>query len=489
MANILVVDDEEALRMLLQRQLQRAGHQVNGCSDGVEALVALENGRYDLVLSDMKMPRLDGMGLIRAARERDIKTDFIFLTGHGSLEGAVAAFKEGNVRDYLLKPLEDIQTLNVVVDRALERQRLVRLAEEDALTGLLNYRGIHERLAVAVESNPDQSVAVAMIDLDRFKYLNDLYGHPFGDEVLRSIADRLRSHFGRDAWIGRCGGDEFMVVLADSCGQSMATTAWAILDEANRVPIATPDGKRIPLSLCFGIADTNTVGRHPARILSAADVSLYQGKERGRGHVTVHGNPAPGQAPERNSDHPIAEIFGRLDRGSRDHSKQMAGIAVQLATRMGLSEDACDALEVAGLLHDIGKIAIPDSLLMKPGSLTPEEYETVKEHVVYSARIVKALPQIDHIVAGVAHHHERWDGKGYPNRLRETEIPLLARILSVADSFSAMITTRPYRPGMTIDEALAELERNAGTQFDPEVVAHFTAMVQASGEDEIRAAV
>ncbi len=489
MANILVVDDEEALRMLLQRQLQRAGHQVTGCGDGVEALAALEEGRYDLVLSDMKMPRLDGMGLIRAARERDIKTDFIFLTGHGSLEGAVAAFKEGNVRDYLLKPLEDIQTLNVVVDRALERQRLVRLAEEDALTGLLNYRGIHERLSEAIVSNPDESVAVAMIDLDRFKYLNDLYGHPFGDEVLRNIADRLRTHFGKDASIGRCGGDEFMVVLLGSCAQEMAATAWSILDEASRVPITTPDGKRIPLSLCFGIADTTTVGRNPARILSAADVSLYQGKERGRGHVAVHGNPTTGPTIERDPDHPIAEIFGRLDRGNRDHSKQMASIAVQLASRMGLSGDACEALEVAGLLHDIGKIAISDSLLMKPGSLTADEYEAVKEHVVFSTRIVKALPQIEHIVSGVAHHHERWDGKGYPNRLRETEIPLLARILSVADSFSAMITTRPYRPGMTIDEALGELERNAGSQFDPEVVAHFAEMVRASGGDDLRAAV
>jgi len=402
MANILVVDDEEALRMLLQRQLQRAGHQVTGCSDGLEALAALERGRYDLVLSDMKMPRLDGMGLIRAARERDIKTDFIFLTGHGSLEGAVAAFKEGNVRDYLLKPLEDIQTLDLVVERALERQRLLRLAEEDALTGLLNYRGIHERLSAAIDAYPDKSIAVAMIDLDRFKYLNDVYGHPFGDEVLRNIADRLRTHFGRDASIGRCGGDEFMVVMVGSCAQEMANTAIAILDETNRVPIGTPDGKRIPLSLCFGIADTNALGRNPARILSAADVSLYQGKERGRGHVTVHGGNTSSPGIEHRGEDPVADIFGRLDRGNRDHSKQMAGIAVELASAMGLSDDACDALEVAGLLHDIGKIAIPDSLIMKPGSLTPEEYETVKEHVVYSARIVKALPQIEQIVARVA---------------------------------------------------------------------------------------
>jgi diguanylate cyclase (GGDEF)-like protein len=513
MATILLAEDEDGLRMLLRRQLTRAGHTVVECGDGLEALEALATQPIDLVVSDMKMPRIDGMGLLNAARERGIDVDFVVLTGHGSLEGAVEAFKTGVVRDYLLKPLDDIQTLNVVVDRTLERrqlqrdntrlvvelqqrveeleearQRLVQMAEEDALTGLLNYRGIDDRLIAALDSGNTRPIAVVLLDVDRFKSLNDLYGHPFGDRALCLIADALRHFYRQDAFIGRCGGDEFMVVLPGATASEAASRAWQVQDHLQHHPLITPDNLKIPLGLCFGIADTVTVGCSEARLVSAADVALYQGKERGRGQITLHGGDTfrSGASPE--DTHPIAELFARLDTGSRDHSEHMTRYAHELARYVGLSDDACEAISVAGLLHDIGKIAVPDAVLLKPGALTPTEYEQVKTHVLHSAQIVRVLPQIDQVLAGVAHHHERWDGKGYPNGLRETEIPLLGRILAIADAFSAMVISRPYRAAMGVDEALAEIEAGAGTQFDPGLATGFVAMVRSGMIEPLAAA-
>jgi putative nucleotidyltransferase with HDIG domain len=172
----------------------------------------------------------------------------------------------------------------------------------------------------------------------------------------------------------------------------------------------------------------------------------------------------------------------RKDRYTKRHSEDVACYALFLASRMGLDEAEWAVLRTAGLLHDIGKIGIPDDILRKPGRLTPYEYEVVKQHVALGDHIVRDLPDIDLVRAGVRHHHERWDGNGYLDRLEGDDIPLIARILAVGDAFSAMTTTRPYRKALTVQQALDELRAGAGTQLDPELVAAFVEGIEHDPE-------
>ena len=165
----------------------------------------------------------------------------------------------------------------------------------------------------------------------------------------------------------------------------------------------------------------------------------------------------------------LVNTIDHKDQYTKRHSEDVTTYALQLVAALGLSSETVNAVRVAGLLHDIGKIGVPDSILRKPGKLTPEEYEIMKGHVTLSSLIIHGLPHLNDILDAVAHHHERWDGKGYPKGLSGTDIPLLGRVMAVADAFSAMTLDRPYRAGLTVDEALCEIERGAGTQFDPDL--------------------
>ncbi|WP_395141685.1 HD domain-containing phosphohydrolase [Armatimonas sp.] len=485
MSKILIAEDEESLRHLLTRQLVRANHEVASVENGEEALLALTREPFDLVLSDMKMPRLDGMGLLREARKREIPVDFIVLTGHGSLEGAVEAFKNGNVVDYLLKPLEDIRILNRIVDKALEARQLksenarllkemTQMALEDGLTGLLNHRGIHSCLEkLLAQGSTQEPLALVMLDMDHFKQLNDLYGHPFGDKVLRQIAQTLCAVAGKKAPLGRCGGDEFMMILPGRDAPQACAAVEAVRARLASEPIETPDGRKIALALCFGIADTSKTGPISARLVAAADVALYQSKRRGGNRVTTYQEHHPLDTTD-----PLQVLTSCLDTFTQEHSEEMTELAVELAQYLGLDEASCNAVKVAGLLHDIGKIAIPTKILMKPGALTDAEQAIARQHVLYSTQIIHALPDLALILSGVAHHHERWDGSGYPNGLADTEIPLIGRLLAVTDAYSAMVMQRPYHAPLTTKEALKEIVKNAGVQFDPMIAEAFVKMVQ-----------
>lgn len=495
MSKILLVDDEEGIRLILGRQLKRAGHEITQASDGMEAVEYLEHGEFDLILSDMNMPRLDGMGLLAKALNIAPSTEFIILTGHGNLENAVEAFKTGNVFDYLLKPLDDITQLNAIVGRALERRSLksentrliaelqtridelekakdslAKLAERDGLTELLNYRAIHHRLNTALRQA--DSVSVVLVDLDGFKMMNDTYGHPTGDKVLQHVADHLRAACPENGFAGRCGGDEFMVVLPDMTGDGALDISVKIRENLHAHPFINPEGTSLPIHICFGIANSSSTDRSAISLLAAADGALYESKHSGGDTATLH-MVARNEDDGRPTHNAYSVLDGLLtavdnkDRYTRQHSEHMTGFALQIAQKLGLSDQTCEIVRVAGLLHDVGKIGVPDAVLRKPGKLTNEEYEMMKTHVTLSTAIIHGLPHLSDIMDAVSYHHERWDGKGYPTGKAGMDIPLLGRIMAVADAFSAMTLDRPYRAGLNIEIALHEIEKGAGTQFDP----------------------
>lgn len=513
MARILLADDDETLRLIMGRHLHKAGHEVALAENGLKALTLLEQADFDVVVSDMRMPGLDGVGLLSRCAASRPSTEFIIVTGYGSIENAIEAFNHGNVSNYLLKPLEDVRVLDAAINRALERRRLRTenerliaelrrkvdeleearsklhyVAQRDGLTGALTHRAFHHRLSYTLQSGANGPHVLVVADIDGFRRFNDAFGQVAGDNVLRHVAAALRSCLPEDGAIGRTGGDTFSVLFAGSQEEGRQF-ARRVVEYLSGHPFRTPEGASVPVPLSFGIADTHHAGHDRSRLVVAADGALHKAKSRGGGAIRSHGSRDHAGA-STTPETPFAmldalvTLIHQKDHYTRVHSEEVTRYALMLADALAMSEDAKDTVRIAALLHDVGKIAIPDRILLKPGRLTPEEFEVVKMHSVVSANLVFGLPHMKDLREALLSHHERWDGKGYPQGLAGEQIPYLARILAVADAFAAMRADQPYRAALPLHAALAEIEANAGTQFDPELAATFVRIMRMCGDHE-----
>ena len=311
MARVLLAEDERVLRMLVCRQLRQSGHEVAEAENGNAACSLLETYEFDVLISDMMMPGLDGMGLIERAADLAPTMEVIVLTGHGSVENAVEAFKTGNVFDYLRKPLADPRELGAAVERAAERRQLrhdnIRLvtelegrireleaakrrlqdfAERDGITGLLNHRAIHRCLDECMDDER-QSVALILLDLDEFRRFNDTHGLKVGDQLLRHIGQAIRYSCAEASGIGRCGGDEFMIILPGASSQDAGMVAQNLRKHLASQPFKSPDGSALPVHVCVGISDVETAGRSSARLVASADSALYESKLQGGDTITL----------------------------------------------------------------------------------------------------------------------------------------------------------------------------------------------------------
>jgi diguanylate cyclase (GGDEF)-like protein/putative nucleotidyltransferase with HDIG domain len=354
---------------------------------------------------------------------------------------------------------------------------LKRLSETDALTGLLNHRAVHAALHQETSRAQRHALrfSVAIIDIDNFKLINDTYGHPAGDVVIRQVATVLVANTRATDIVGRHGGDEFTVILPETNADEAAAVADKLRRAMHDYPMVTADGLHIPIRLSLGTAVFPRDGVQANELLACADANLYQSKRRGGDAVTC-ADHEDGSALERLTaggfsmlDSLVAAVDNK-DRYTRRHSEDVTRHALMVAEFLGLSDETQRVLRVAGLLHDVGKIGVPDALLRKPGRLTPREYEIVKHHAALGASIIQGIPDEEAIRQAIVSHHEHWDGTGFPSGTRGLAIPQLGRILAVADAYSAMTSDRPYRKALSRAEALEELRNGAGTQFDPQLV-------------------
>jgi len=363
--------------------------------------------------------------------------------------------------------------------RLLARQnRLLReRAVRDGLTGLANHGFLLAELHRHLDQ-PDPRGTVALLDVDNFRLLNAGHGHRAGDEALRRTAAVLIAVAQPGQLYGRFGPDEFL--LADfTDGSRLLRTLEALSVALGEIDLRFGESERLPLSVSAGVARVPLDGRSALDLLSVAEAALREAKTAGGKVTKVADQSTIGSLAAQNT---VFGVFEGLlvsvdtkDHYTRAHSEDVTGHALFLAEALGLDDEERRVLRLAGLLHDIGKIGIPDGILRKPAPLTGEEYDIVKQHVALGDAIVGAVPQLAEVRAGVRHHHERWDGAGYLDGLQGDAIPHLARILAVADAFSAMTTTRPYRKALTEEEALARLAQAAGTQLDPQLAMTFVA--------------
>jgi diguanylate cyclase (GGDEF)-like protein len=365
-----------------------------------------------------------------------------------------------------------------------ELLRLREAALTDSLTGLGNHRSFHEdlRREIARRTRSGSCFSLVMLDLNGLKQLNDRLGHQAGDERIRAVADCLRATMRATDAAYRTGGDEFVVLLPNE-------RAWGALEFSRRLQAETLRHRTEPAVTC-GIAES-VAFETADTLLRRADLALYDAKRSGRQIVLYADGLAPkpdirpDQAATRREHRLLATALARAvdakDAGTRNHCETVSELCVLIGQSLGLDADRIERLRLAGLLHDVGKIGVSDGILRKPGRLDADEAAEMSGHVRIGHAIV-ASAELEEEARWVRHHHEHFDGSGYPDGLRGDEIPPESRIILVADAFEAMTSDRPYRLARPVHEALAELERLAGTQFDPACV---DALRFALGTNEI----
>jgi diguanylate cyclase (GGDEF)-like protein/putative nucleotidyltransferase with HDIG domain len=382
----------------------------------------------------------------------------------------------------LVGPLLAISLYQRSTHRAL---RAMRLALTDPLTGLGNHRHFHERLQRELLNAEEthSPLTLCFVDIDDFKKINDRFGHPSGDRVLSQISARLRQ--GGEAF--RLGGDEFALLLAGHDEGMALAAANSILTRISAVEFDHIG--RVTVSA--GLATFPVQGHGRDELIRLADSALYWAKEHGKNRVRLYRPDVvelaelkrladgPDKAARYRAAASLAKAVDARDTYTGSHSERVSELAARVASRLGLEPEQVELTRLAGSLHDLGKLAIPEEILRKPGALTDSERLVLERHPQIGFRMLDSLG-VDPVADLVLHHHERWDGAGYPDGLQGEEIPLGARIIFVTDAFDAMTSDRIYRPKRSSDAALAELERCAGSQFDPAIVAAFTEEIESS---------
>jgi two-component system cell cycle response regulator len=374
------------------------------------------------------------------------------------------------------------------LDAALQEQQ--RLAVTDGLTGLYNRRFCEELLAIEVDRarRTGGRLALLVADLDRFKHVNDRHGHQSGDAVLVEAGARLRRAVRSTDVVARYGGEEFLVVLPDTDPETALEVAERCRRALSEERMRLYDGTWITVTGSFGLA--TAVGRHAEApnadgLVRDADRALYAAKSAGRDRVVIADGAAgaddPGVADLPDGLAPLARLADLVDArvGTDEHSVVMARWAGVLADALGLEASSRRLAVQAARLHDIGKITLSDAILSKPGPLDEEEWRLMWTHPAAGERLILDVPGHETLATIVRGHHERVDGRGYPDGLTGDQLPVETRLLSVLDTWAAMLADRAYRPALTVEQARAELLAARGTQLDARVVDAFLALEAA----------
>ena len=523
-AKILVADDESKIGQMLAEILADDGYEVTPCVYSLDALRALKSTRYDLLLTDLKMPVLNGLELAKRAHRIDPELVIVILTGYASTETVIEALRSG-VADYLTKPF-DISELRTVVKRALEVRKMRR--EDRALLnqlkqanlGLVKARNELSEKVSLVQANLSRTNTVLEKRVCELSMLNDV------SRVVNSVLDleKLLEVY-LELVSGKIGVRNCSIMLVDPPGQTVVggsqklRVAAAIGRSAkklagqeielgvgiegwvaeNRIPVLIQDlaegDRRRPQGPCkyqsgsficvpllvkdrlLGVMDVNEkrsgepLGQDDLKLLTTIAGQVTIALENARLYGVLQENAL-------RTVQALASTLEAKDRYTSGHSERVTQYALSVARHMGLSAAKMDRLRYASQLHDVGKIGVPEAVLRKPSSLDDQEWHAIQEHPAIGERIIEPLDFLGEVGRIIRGHHERWDGKGYPDGLRGEEIPALTRIMTVVDAYDAMTSERPYRAAKSAQEAMQELRRCRGKQFEPRSTDAFLSVLE-----------
>lgn len=422
----------------------------------------------------------------------------------GQVVGVVLLSARDHDRAFSVSEISFLETLCAIASIALKNaelyEKIYREARIDPLTSAFNYRAFVDSLEDSFRACKRSSLALIYVDVDDFKLYNQLYGVEQGDQALRRICQEITLAVGTAGSVYRTSGKVFAVLLPGQDSQQAYTLAGVIRQRIARIN-ESPELRRFKnLTASAGICAAPYAASSAKELMDNADQACYNAKQSGKDQIALFRcteGPIPQHLEERTESivegselsggnyrsalamiSALTAAIDAKDHYTYDHSKNVATYAANLAVAAGLNDDQVRTIYAAGLLHDVGKISIPENVLNKTGRLTTGEYLLMQAHVNNSIEMIRHLPEMDYVVPAVLGHHERWDGKGYPRGIRSDEIPITARCLSIADVFDAMTTNRPYRGGMSLEYVLDFIQENAGVQFDPRLAALFVELVR-----------
>lgn len=414
------------------------------------------------------------------------------LRQNDDLAGIIAISGDGH-RNLNHNDLAMLSSVSSVASIAIKNARLYEAAwteaRTDELTGLLNRKYFYEILDEEYEKNKEGSLALILFNIDDFKLYNQLYGNQQGDVALRKVADIIQASVGEQGYVARHSAKEFAVLMPNYDIFSARNLAESIQKQILHMRNDSADYKLKILTVSVGISAAPYAARSAKELLDNADLAVYHVKRSGKNGIEIFDTMLKESLDEENagkkSDHEhiyqsyestiyaLTAAIDTKDHYTFGHSNNVAYYATSLAKALNYTTEMVEIIRQAALLHDVGKIGIPEYILNKEGKLTDEEYEIMKGHVEASIGIIRHLPSLDYVIPAVIGHHERYDGNGYPRRIAGEDIPASARILCIADSFDAMTSKRCYKELMPVEKALRIIREEEGKQFDPDMAEVF----------------
>ena len=541
--HILIVEDDADHALLIKNSLSPWAKQNKVKMEIVasfeSAIEKIATSNFELILTDYRLPGRTGLELMTEIKSRKLNLPVLLMTAMGDEQLAVHALKSGFV-DYVVKSEIAFRDLAHTIEGAYEKflsqerekqlqeelatknnqltsinQKLTELSIRDELTNLYNHRYFQEKMAeeFARASRYHYSLSCLMIDIDYFKAVNDAHGHPSGDKVLKELGNFLISHLRQSDTVARYGGEEFCVLLPHVGYEGAHLLAERLRKKIMDENYKLDSGFSLKITISIGISSypEDPVDRKDT-LLFYADKALYRAKGAGRNRVYVYRDLTKeytNKIPQlKFNDEKVFEFRQRLfdvsemakrayieatralinaleskDPHTMGHAARVGNYSSIVAKEVGMGEEDVRIIEHAGLLHDIGKISISDEILLKPGAYSHEEYEKMKAHPVLGYQIVKPIKFLSEEALIILHHHEWFNGEGYPHHLKGREIPIGARIVSVLDAYDTMRAAGGrYKRTLNCEEAVRELITHSGTQFDPEIVHHFINVLVKRGD-------
>ena len=471
---ILVVDDEQVIREILADFLSMEGFWVRTAEDGSAALVELSRNQYDLVLSDLKMPNMGGLELLRAISEHTPNVVTIIMTGFGTVETAIDAMKKG-AYDYILKPFK-VEEVVHTIRRGLEKQRLtaenLRLKEalslykvSEAIASSLSLDGVMGTVTDAAVHEVNADAVTILLDdgegsfFERAREVNPAFKAEgdFGELDPKA----LETYFADDKPLRVHGTEGLQFFSVEPEGLTLQSLLVTTLRVRN-VTIGYLGAMSFTRGKKFDEGQRKLLSIVANRAAAAIENAKLYEDLKGTFHQTIKG---------------LASAIDKMDRYTAGHSERVAAYAQILAIKLGLPPADVEIVRQSALMHDVGKIGCVMNL-NKPGKLTHEEYAIFQKHPVYGRDILEPISFLHPLIPGVYMHHERWDGNGYPMGLKGQDIPLFARIISVADTYDAMTSDRAYRKALPHEVATREIRDCVSSQFDPDVAGNFLEAIE-----------